>query len=101
MPIDKNDYELIVNYHCFDIIFRISIDKLKEVWYTKDGQMEHCTNIVLSRQTVHPIERKCDEYGNRTESPYRPPYADTAGRHSDPYPTISDQAYSHWRIGWL
>ena len=58
-------------------------------------------NIVpaYSKQTDQFTLKK--GYGIRTESPYMPSYANTIGRHSDPYPTISDQAYSRWRIGWL
>lgn len=63
--------------------------------------MEYCPNKFQTDRSVHLIEREWDEYGNRTEPPYMPSYANTIGRHSDPYPTISDQAYSFRRIDWL
>ena len=63
--------------------------------------MEYCPNKFQTDRSVHLIEREWDEYGIRTEPPYMPSYAYAIGRHSDPYPTISDQAYSRWRIGWL
>ena len=39
------------------LFFRVSIDKLKEVWYTESGQMEYCPNIFQADRSVHLIKR--------------------------------------------
>ena len=69
MPAYEDHYEQNFNSRFFDIIYRISIDKLKEVWYTESGQMEYCPNIFQADRSVRLIKKEWDEYGIRTEPP--------------------------------
>ncbi len=65
----------------------------------KSSSMREQNPLYIQVSSIHRNEVRGN--GNRTGAPYMPSYANTIGRHSDPYPTVSDQAYSFWRISWL